>query len=446
MPHETNENLRKAVHIAFGFGAIALRWVPWRIAAVICAVAIVGNWLLLHRVFGKRVARHERGFDAGILLYPLAVGLLVITFNWHLEIAAVAWAILAFGDGFATIIGRAMPIATLPWNRAKSWGGFLAFIVLGGAAAVGIAVFFGGPPIWITLVAVVVSAFVESMPTGIDDNITVPLAAATTLATLAILPLLGADVHPPVLWWWIAVNTVLAIAGYLVRAVDLSGAVVGWLIGDIVVVGSPSIYVALLAFFVIGTACTKLGYRRKAAAGLAQEKGGRRGAEHAFANAGVAALCAIAYWRGLGLVPLFMGITALATAAADTAGSEIGQLWGKRAFRPLSFRRVERGTDGAISVEGTLASLIAGLLVALTGVAMVIHRLRPGFAGSIEIDKAHTVIAITICAFLGAYLESIAGSYTRNVPNTTMNFLNTAAGAYLFWIASHFVPMWGFVF
>ena len=45
-------------------------------------------------------------------------------------------------------------------------------------------------------------------------------------------------------------------------------------------------YLLLLAFFVIGSAATKLGYRKKAAAKLAQEDKGRRGARHALANAG----------------------------------------------------------------------------------------------------------------------------------------------------------------
>src|SRR5206468_10192232 len=137
-----------------------------------------------------------------------------------------------------------------------------------------------------------------------------------------------------------------------------------------------ALYVAVLTFFIIGSGTTALGYRRKAKEGLAQEKGGRRGAAHAFANVGVAAICAIACWRGLGLVPLFMGVAALATAAADTAGSEIGQLLGRRAFLPLTFRRVERGTEGAVSLEGTLAGLIASLLVAVAGVAIAVHRLR----------------------------------------------------------------------
>src|ERR1700736_6536053 len=143
--HRTNETLRKSIHIGFGFLAITLRWLPWRIAAAIAALSAIGNWLLLHRLVGKGVARHARGYDPGIVLYPLAVCALILTFNWHIELAAVGWVILAFGDGFATLVGRAVPIAPLPWNRIKSWGGFLAFVIAAGIAGIGIAMFFGAP-------------------------------------------------------------------------------------------------------------------------------------------------------------------------------------------------------------------------------------------------------------------------------------------------------------
>jgi uncharacterized protein (TIGR00297 family) len=447
MEHQTNETLRKVIHIAFGFFAIALYYLPWRIAAAVAALAAIGNWLVLHRIVGKRVARHERGYDAGIVLYPLAVCALILIFNWHIELAAVAWAILAFGDGFATLIGRAVPIKRLPWNRAKSWGGLLAFIGFGAAAGGGIATFFGGPSLAVVAAAVIVSALVESAPLGIDDNVSVPAAAALTLAALSIQPMVGEVVHPPIPWPWIVLNTILAILGYALRTVDLWGFITGWILGTIVILGGgPPLYVALLAFFIVGTACTRLGYARKARAGLAQEKGGRRGAGHAIANVGVAAICSIAVWRGLGLVPLFMGITALATAAADTAGSEIGQLIGKRAFHPLTLRRVERGTDGAISIEGTLAGLFGALIVAIAGTAMATHHIRPGFIGTVTIDKARVIIVVTICAILGSYSESVIGSLTKNVNNHVMNFLNTVVGALLFWVAWNFIPMFGFEF
>ena len=446
-PHQVNETLRKSIHIAIGFLAITLKWLPWRLAAAIAALAAVTNWLVLHRVVGKRVSRHERGYDAGIVLYPLAVSALILIFNWHISLAAVAWVILAFGDGFATLAGRAMPIAPLPWNRDKSWGGSLTFVIAAGIAAAATAVFFGSPSLTAVAATVVIAAIVESLPLGLDDNVTVPAAAAASLAILAVQPFVGEVVQPPIAWPWIVVNTVLAILGYALRTVDLSGMITGWLLGVIVILGGgPPLYVALLAFFVVGTACTRLGYARKARAGLAQEKGGRRGAGHAFANVGVAAICSIACWRGLGLVPLFMGITSLATAAADTAGSEIGQLLGKRAFLPLTFRRVERGTEGAISIEGTLAGALGALLVAAAGTTMTAHHLRPGFMGMVTIDRTHTITVVAVCAILGSLIESITGSLTRNVPNHAMNFFNTAVGALLFWIASNFVPMFGFEF
>jgi len=445
--HHTNEMLRKSIHIAIGFFAVTLKWLPWRLAAAIAALFVIVNWLILHRVVGKGVARHERGYDAGIVLYPLAVCILILIFNWHISLAAVAWVIVAFGDGSATLAGRALTIAKLPWNHDKSWGGSLAFLIIGGAAACGIARFFGSPSLSVIAATVLITAFVESLPLGLNDNLTVPAAAAATLAVLAIQPFVGEFVHPPIAWPWIVVNTVLAFLGFALRTVDVSGLVTGWLLGTIVIIGRrPPLYVALLAFFIIGTACTRIGYARKARAGLAQEKGGRRGAGHAFANVGVAAICSVACWRGLGLVPLFMGIASLATAAADTAGSEIGQLIGKRAFLPLMFRRVERGTEGAMSIEGTLAGAISALIVAIAGTTMTAHHIRPGFMGTVTIDRTHTIAVVTVCGILGSFIESVTGTFSKNVPNNVMNLFNTAVGAFLFWVAWNFVPMFGFEF
>ncbi|MEK6371840.1 MAG: DUF92 domain-containing protein [Acidobacteriota bacterium] len=444
---ETNEGLRKFLHIVFGLFAVALKYIPWRVAAIVAAVAVIANWLLLHRLVGKRVARHARGYDPGIVLYPAAVLALILIFNWHIEIAAAAWVIMAFGDGFATLLGKAVPLARLPWNRDKSAGGTIAFLLFGGAAAFAMARIFGGPPPLALAVAIVTAAIAESLPLRLNDNVVVPATAAGVLAAFAVQPLVSWSAIPPIPWPWIALNTILAVVGYLIRSVDLSGLVAGWFLGCVVIVGGgPAMYVALLTFFIIGTASTKLGYARKSAAGLAQEKGGRRGAGHAIANVGVAALCAVACWRGLGLVPLFMGITALATAAADTTGSEIGKLFGKRAFHPLRFKRVPPGTDGAVSLAGTLAGIVAAFLVAAAGTAMAANRLRPGFTGSVVIAKSHVIAVITTAAFLGSYVESILGSFEVDIPNDVMNFINTMVGALLFWIAWNYVPMFGWEF
>jgi len=343
-----------------------------------------------------------------------------------------------------------MPIAPLWWNREKSWGGIVGFLVFGGAAAYGISLLFGGQPSpEALLLAVVACAVAESLPMGVDDNIVIPVVGGGVLAAVAIPSFVL--MHPVIAWPWVAVNTILAVLGFAFRGVDASGALAGWILGTVIIIGGgPPLYVALLAFFVIGTLCTRLGYRHKAEAGLAQESGGRRSAVHAFANCAVAAICAVACWRGMGYVPLFMGIASLATAAADTTGSEIGQLIGKRAFLPLTFRRVERGTEGAISVEGTLFGIVSAFIVAVAATAMVIHQVRRGFTGTVTVDRTNVVTVVTIVGIVGSYLESVIGSWNSKlgspVPNGTINFLNTILGAFLFWIAWHWVPMFGFEF
>src|SRR4051812_16752992 len=92
----------------------------WWQAALLASSALLFNVLLLPMVGGRRLYRavdEARGFPLGILLYPLAVLLLILIFPTRLDIVAAAWAVLAFGDGAATLLGRGR---ALPWNREKS--------------------------------------------------------------------------------------------------------------------------------------------------------------------------------------------------------------------------------------------------------------------------------------------------------------------------------------
>ena len=93
---------------------------------------------------------------------------------------------------------------------------------------------------------------------------------------------------------------------------------------------------------------------------------------------------------------------------------------------------------------------MAGFLVALAGTAMTANQFRPGFAGGLSIYKSNVITVLTVSAFLGSYLESILGSWNRRhgspIANGTLNFANTALGAFLFCVAWHWVPMFEFAF
>jgi len=431
------ELLRKAVHMSVGLCSFLLRWLGPLWGAVIAAAGFLFNLLLLPRLGGRHLLREgerARGRSVGVLLYPLAVMILILAFWRRLEVAAATWGILAFGDGMASVVGMTLGRSKLPWNPNKSWAGSLAYWLVGGAAAATLLLWTApgryGWAFALTcgVAAALLAAVLESLPQGLDDNIGVPLVTGLFLLGLVLgregWPALAADPEfARRLAIGAAVNLLLAAAGYAARTVTVSGAVAGLAIGTAVwgFLGWRG-YLLLLAFFVLGSAATKLGYRRKAAAHLAQEEGGRRGARHAFANCGVALACAaFAATTPYGLVFALAFAGAFATAAADTAGSEIGQLYGRRAFLITSFRRVAPGTDGAVSVEGTAAGIAAAALLGALGAGLGLYP----WAGA---------AAVLVAAFLGTTLESVAGATLERrglLDNQAINFLNTLVGALL---------------
>ncbi len=429
------ETVRKLLHAAFGLGAFTLRPLGPGGGAALAAAALAFNVALLPRLGGRRLwrpAERAAGRSAGMILYPAAVLVLVVAFARRPEVAAAVWGILAFGDGAATLAGRGLAGRPLPWNARKTWWGTLAYAVCGTAAAWALLLWTapGRCPPGFALAAAattaLVAAAVESLPLRLDDNLTVPpVAGLFLLGVLAGAGRWGALLASPELaaraTAGAAVNLALAVAGVAARALSPGGAAAGVLLGTVVWagLGAPG-YVLLVVFFVLASAATRLGYARKRVAGLAQEAGGRRGARHAVANAGVAAACAaFAAASPAPAVWILACAGALATAAADTVASEIGQLWGRRTVLPTTLARVPPGTPGAVSVEGTAAGLAAALAVAAAGAAT-------GLFGWTALP------VLVAAAFVGTAVESVLGATVERrglLGNEAMNFLNTLVGA-----------------
>jgi uncharacterized protein (TIGR00297 family) len=445
------EARRKIVHVGAGGLAFLLRFLTWPQAALVAASAFLFNWQILPRVGGRQLWRsteEERGYPLGILLYPLSVLALILAFRESLWKAAAVWGLLAFGDGLASLAGQALAGPRLPWNQRKGWIGFLAFVICGAAAAAVLAVWTrGGSPVdalapgvlALALVVALVGALVESAPTTLDDNLTVPLVAGVFLALVA-----DADFHgflaepalPGRIVLGVAVNGVIAVAAFLARSIDVSGALSATLIGTAITAGLGLPGLALMiGFFVIGSVATKVGYARKAARGIAQEKGGARGWRNAWANGGVAAFLAVlagtygvtlreppggglpASWPLLAIAYA----AAVATAAADTCSSEIGKAYGRRTFLITTFRPVPPGTEGAVSLEGTAAGLAGAMLVASLGAATGIY---PWAASAV----------VALAGLLGSLAESFIGTVAERrgwLDNDLLNALNTAIGAAL---------------
>ena len=460
-PATYSEHARQWVHIGSGLFALLLRVLTGRQAAAMAFVALLFNLVLLPQIGGRRMYRpvdEARGFPLGILLYPLSVLLLTLAFPSRLDIVAAAWGILAFGDGAATLVGRRVTTINaepaehadknlsadsassafirrrLPWSDEKTMAGTLAFVVCGGAASVALAWWVRPavapmpPLVWTIaapLAAAVLAALVETIPVRLDDNISVPATAGFVLWIASLMTaaaVAGArDGIAASLPWAIGVNALVGWLGYRARTVSRSGAIAGAIVGAIIYVGGgPGAWVLLLVTFLVASVTSRLGVSRKQQLGIAEERGGARGAGNAIANCGVAVVAAVAAittpYPSAALLAL---VAALTAGGSDTAASEIGKAWGRSTFLVTTIGRVKPGTPGAMSLEGTTAGLVAAFALAAAGAA----------AGLISPAAIPVVIA---GATAGALVESALGATLEGpgiLNNDMLNFINTAVAA-----------------
>lgn len=415
---------RKAVHAGLGLVALSLRWLDWRAAAALAAAALVFNVWVMPRIgrgiYRNRLQRH----DPGIVAYPAVVLVLVLVFgDTDLPLVAAVWAMMAFGDPAAAIAGRTVGGPALPWNGEKTWIGLFADWAVAGSASVAVFCFVarrwpGADTVLVLMIGAGVYAFLESVRSGLDDNVVAALPTALALYAM--------NAHwPPVLAAGplsvrglaiaLAVNLGVALAMGSFRVVSSSGAIAGGVAGFVILAaGGWRAYGLLWVFFLLGTLATKLGYRRKAAAGTAQGNEGRRGAANVVANCLVPAAMLL-----LGL-PAVAFVAAFGAALADTLGTEVGTLYGRRAFSPLTFQPLLTGTPGAVSVPGTAAALVGAAVVALAGFLL-------------GLVPAAVIWVAGLAAFLGAMSESWLNDAGRRggfgLDHEFANALNTFIGA-----------------
>ncbi|QFS48017.1 TIGR00297 family protein [Nostoc sphaeroides CCNUC1] len=188
-------------------------------------------------------------------------------------------------------------------------------------------------------------------------------------------------------------------------------------------------------YFLVGSGVTRIGMAQKEAEGIAEKRSGARGPENVWGSALTGALCAL----GVGiinsgfivpssqsLVPnpqsllLLAYVASFSTKLADTTASEVGKAYGKSTFLITTLQPVPRGTEGAVSLEGTLAGIVASVAIAFVGWGV----------GLIDLlGVAWCVLA----AFIATNLESVIGATLQSkytwLTNEVVNIFNTLIGA-----------------
>lgn len=229
----------------------------------------------------------------------------------------------------------------------------------------------------------------------------------------------------------VGLNTVLLALAWIApkKLLTPAGLFHAWLLG-VLIWGSLGWqgYLVVLFYFLVGSGVTRIGMAQKEAEGIAEKRSGARGPENVWGSALTGALCAL----GTLFVPavevdrlitslLLLGyVASFSTKLSDTCASEVGKAYGKRTFLITTLQSVPRGTEGAVSLEGTLAGVVASVALALVG-------------WGVNLIDASGVGWCVLAAFIATNLESVIGATLQTkldwLTNEMVNILNTLIGA-----------------
>ncbi|MDQ2096201.1 MAG: TIGR00297 family protein [Tychonema bourrellyi B0820] len=257
----------------------------------------------------------------------------------------------------------------------------------------------------------------------------------------------------------IALNTILLAIATITpkKLLTPAGQFHGWLLGVTIwgCLGWQG-YAVVMFYFLVGSSVTRIGKAQKEAEGIAEKRSGARGPENVWGSALTATLCALgvlalsilgdtgnivgetgSILEQTGKMPvpqniilpvpqyvvslLLLGYAAsFCTKLSDTCASEIGKAYGSRTFLITTLQPVTRGTEGAVSLEGTLAGIVGSIAIAL-------------LSWSVGLIDLTGIVFCVIAAFIATNIESVIGATIQSkfewLTNEVVNFFNTLIGA-----------------
>ena len=176
--------------------------------------------------------------------------------------------------------------------------------------------------------------------------------------------------------------------------------------------------VLVFIFLLLSLLATKFGYYEKKEMGIYEHD---RSWENVFSNGLVPTLIVVAAsFLGWGPLPY---ICSVAAVTADKFASELGVLGGD----PISlegFKRVKPGTSGAVSITGTLLSIVGSAAVGIS--AMFLFGVTPTVA-----------LLIALAGFAGGLVDTVFGVFeekgfgTKGTTNIICSIVGAAIGIFI---------------
>lgn len=380
---------------------------------------MVGNWVFLYPMFTslsglmftpivfvivnyisdkhKLISSMERDNteSKGTVFYAISLSVLSF-FTYQLNLPILLYGgmlILAYGDGLAAVFGTKYKSKLLSTKNNKSLIGSLVVLIVSLLISLSLFNIYYDLNIYTIIVSVIISVFallLEMVGSKGYDNLNLPLGVASYIYLSLIS---DSSLN------FILINTLLIlilIIAYSKSAIDLEGALLAFIIGlAIYTFGNIYILSSLLGFFIIGSAISKITNEVKSKAEKSQDEVGSRSWVQVYSNSLPALILVWIYYITKDTKFMYLAFITFASAYSDTFSSELGMLFDSKVINILSFKEVNTGVSGGVTLLGLLFGLLGSFIASLFAV--------PYLGDS-------SILIITLLGFSGTIIDSILGS------------------------------------
>ena len=193
----------------------------------------------------------------------------------------------------------------------------------------------------------------------------------------------------------------VVLVGYYYRLLTISGAITAFVIGFLIALGLGGAGLIILGlFFGSSSLWSKVKSSNKKKAEELLVKGSQRDWQQVMANGGLAAMSSSLYYYTEATIWLLGACICIAAANSDTWASEVGSMSKGKPISIKTFRRVDRGTSGAVSLLGTCAAVMGSLIIALA--SYLIFELR--------IEDFYFILLL---GFTGNLIDTLLGAFVQ---------------------------------
>ncbi|HZY09758.1 MAG TPA: DUF92 domain-containing protein [Bacteroidota bacterium] len=159
---------------------------------------------------------------------------------------------------------------------------------------------------------------------------------------------------------------IAGVLSYYFHFLTRNGAIAAAILGSILYIfGEWRALTPMLTFFIFSSALTKFTQRKQPEISQIFEKSGPRDAVQVLANGGIAGLMIIMSFFVPNLSVHLAYLGSISAVTADTWGTELGMLFRGKTFHITNLKKADPGMSGAVSLQGTIGSVIGALLISI---------------------------------------------------------------------------------